>query len=638
MGSTSRGLLDTLRSWFLPPYTDDDRDPRSECCGFGLCGSYRMDDGLSKEEVLNRAGPEKKYYQVYYDQPRPTQPIRATPQRSLSKGRLHKEKRRVARRQQGDASWMDKNFFSGKRKTVPRRPQISTPFNFQHTGSGAVDFGHSTLDLPRSAPPFRRLELSIYEPENQVSPLLPYFAGDRASRAVSPPEPALLTRDVFDDDDDTTLAHSRSHSSLSFHIPRRPVGGDGVSLMTLSNFGDSPPRIPPRARTRPRAYTSPSVEAIVERIASAIIERDLLQDEIESVKERQSFCMSRPSTSCEPSGECSRRASLVLSSGWADTDRVPDEPMPALPTVMPPTAPSFAERLSIDRPRTAPSTKTAFYPPPPLPPPKAPERAQTLQQPARRSEPTLPTRPAKQQAVQASAFRSHPPCASPKIIDNSIDVDVPLAPPLPLILRPPLRKKKSFSRVSNWLFPAGVEQQQIDEESDEDYSPTSSSRGRGRHRRDVSSDSVTNAPRALTEKDGYYQTLPPSAMFSGRRSSFDSMSDVLSRMHTGSVYSTDEEMYPGRVGTTTATSTCWSPANTPPEAARRQLGGLPKKEDYQPQQAAVSGHETKLSLKRNGTFGSEASSASASASSPVDADALRVRVQGPRPTSVGVAF
>lgn len=339
-----------------------------------------------------------------------------------------------------------------------------------------------------------------------------------------------------------------------------------------------------------------------------------------------------------------------------DTDCDADEPLPEFPTVLPPTAPSFAERLSIDRPRTAPSTKTAFYPPPPPPPPKSLDRVHKFQQqqqqqqqtqqqeqPARRSEPTLPTAPkanVKQQvAVQASAFHSHPPCASPKIIDNSVDIEVPLAPPLPLILRPPLRKKKSFSRVSNWLFPAGVEQHDDveEEEGENNYSPTTSSAGR-RHRRDVSRDSVTNAPRALTEKDGYYQTLPPSAMFSGRRSSFDSMSDVLSASRTGSVYSTDEEMFPGRMGTTTATSTRthWSPANTPPEAARRQLGG-----GEEQQFANKSGHEAnKLSLDRTGTLGNSSISCSTTAPQlPVgDDDALRVKVQGPRPTSVGVAF
>lgn len=285
-------------------------------------------------------------------------------------------------------------------------------------------------------------------------------------------------------------------------------------------------------------------------------------------------------------------------------------------SVLPPTAPSFAERLSIDRPRTAPSTKTSFYPPPLPPPPPAPltVRAQSLDVPGRQTGQTeqTPTTPSKQQAVQASAFNSHPPYTSPKIIDNTLDMSVPLAPPLPLILRPPLRKKKSFSRVSSWLFPTSAGQETVGESS------SSFSQARG-HKRDISLDSVTNSPRALTDKDGFYQTLPPSAIFSGRRSSFDSMSDVVSRVHTGSVYSTDEE-HPG-VGTTTATSTHWSPANTPPEVARRQLESL-----------SGNGHETKLSLGRTGTFGSETSS-----SSPVE-EGLQVKVQGPRPTSVGVAF
>lgn len=67
--------------------------------------------------------------------------------------------------------------------------------------------------------------------------------------------------------------------------------------MSSNDSDDIPPRIPPRAKTRPRAYTSPSVEAIVERIASAIIEKDMLDAEIHSLKSRASMCMSRPSTS-----------------------------------------------------------------------------------------------------------------------------------------------------------------------------------------------------------------------------------------------------------------------------------------------------------------------------------------------------
>ncbi|KUI57465.1 3-phytase A [Cytospora mali] len=428
--------------------------------------------------------------------------------------------------------WLERNFRAGKRKAP--RPFISDPFNFQHTGSGAVNaFMTSAPDLPRSAPPFRPLQLSIYEQDNQISPLLPHFTD--ADDALTHPERALTRnsgRDTFDEDA-TTLAHSRSYSSLSFHIPRRPLNeASSFTTATASNFGDSPPRIPPRARTRPRAYTSPSVEAIVERIASAIIERDIILEEIESVKERQSISLSRPGS----------------AYGQFPHDT---EPMPAIPA-MPPSAPSFAERVSIERPRTAPSTQSTFnkaYPPPPQP---FTNRSQSFDAPGASQHPTSATPVRK--PVPASAFNSHPPWRSPQIIDNSLDIEVPLAPPLPLVLRPPLRKKKSFSRVSSWLFPAGVEDR-------EQPAP------QRQHRRDVSLDSVTNAPIPLTDRDGFYQILPPSAVFSGRRSSFDSMSDI-TRSGTHSVYSTDEDPFIGP-GTATATSN-WSPGSTPPEIARRK--------------------------------------------------------------------
>lgn len=305
---TSRAWLDTVTSWLLAPCSENN-DPRSGYRSSGGCGICAMDEDFSEDEILNRADTEKRALQVYYDQPRPTSPIRAVSSRPMSRGgRLHKERRARARMNEKNRSWMDENLHSGKKRM--RRPQISSPFNFQHTSTGAVDFNPSG---PRSAPLFRPLELSIYESNNQVSPLLPYFIGPNPAMA---PPPRAYTRprsrtealpDVFDDDDDdddATLSHSRNHSrsrsDLSFHIPRRPVN-DASSFMTAS-IGETPPRIPPRAagRNRPRAYTSPSVEKIVERIASALIERELLEAEIESIKERQSICLSRPSTSYDP--------------------------------------------------------------------------------------------------------------------------------------------------------------------------------------------------------------------------------------------------------------------------------------------------------------------------------------------------
>lgn len=283
----SSGWLDTLKALLFP--CSDSKDPRSES-GSGVFHIQPIDDTLMRPEVLNQQGPpEEKYYQVYYDQPAPMPPPRAQRQRAMSMGKARKESKRAVAKQP-HMGWLDRNFRSGKRKAP--RPLISDPFNFQHTGTGAVNFMASAADLPRSAPAFRPLELSIYRSNDQISPLMPYF-----TRNTTPsPPPRALTRDTFDEDA-STLAHSRSYSSQSFHIPRRPVN-DVASFTTgtTSSTGDSPPRIPPRARTRPRAYTSPSVEAIVERIAGAMIEKERLEEEIESVKERQSFCLSRPSS------------------------------------------------------------------------------------------------------------------------------------------------------------------------------------------------------------------------------------------------------------------------------------------------------------------------------------------------------
>lgn len=126
------------------------------------------------------------------------------------------------------------------------------------------------------------------------------------------------------------------------------------------------------------------------------------------------------------------------------------EPMPEIPA-MPPNAPSFSERLSSDHVQST-SAKA-------------------------------PTRP----RYQANSSRK-------------IEGRIP-PPPLPLRLRPPLRKKKSFSRVSNWLYPAEL----------------------SGHRRDISYDSITNAPKAVTADKGFYQVAPQNPT---RHSSFDSESSV----------------------------------------------------------------------------------------------------------------
>ena len=88
---------------------------------------------------------------------------------------------------------------------------------------------------------------------------------------------------------------------MSFHIPRRPVPPGGSVFE--SPHGSDQSVTPQRPRpARVRAYTasdSPStiMEDLVERVASAMLERDRLQEKIEDVIERQSiYSCSRPST------------------------------------------------------------------------------------------------------------------------------------------------------------------------------------------------------------------------------------------------------------------------------------------------------------------------------------------------------
>jgi hypothetical protein len=107
-----------------------------------------------------------------------------------------------------------------------RRPHIGAPTDFRHVQNA----------LPRRADRFRPLELSIYMPDNQLSPLLPHFGAvdDEADSILSYPAPALV--------------HSRSESALSnFSIPRKPLNAhksvhgrlEGLSVHTTSSSSGS---------------------------------------------------------------------------------------------------------------------------------------------------------------------------------------------------------------------------------------------------------------------------------------------------------------------------------------------------------------------------------------------------------------
>ncbi|KAK0645663.1 hypothetical protein B0T16DRAFT_457672 [Cercophora newfieldiana] len=426
-----------------------------------------------------------------------------------------------------------------------RRPKISGPSNFRHLHSESFQFPEQPQPTQKRFS-FRPLELGFEGEDKSLSPLLPYFEDgngdgyvDRESQITPPPRAHTAASSKWDGSS-ATLGHDRSYSSMSFHIPRRhgPVREGSIS----SENPITPPRIPVKSRARAQTSPTGNVDQIVERIASALIEKERLQSEIESIIERQSiYINSRPSTAYG----------------------IPElEPMPSIPA-LPDAGPSFAERLSSDgRPHTAPTQGI-----------NSTNNTNTHDD--------MPPRD-----LATAAFNSHPPFArthqdfSSSPIQRNLRyyddryLERPLAPPLPLVLRPPLRKKKSFSRVSSWLFPDGV-----------DSPPT-------RTRRDMSVNSVTNAPRPIRGNEGFYQ---PATVGSGR----GSVDSDVSSLRTWETTTTEEEEEERQ---TVPTTTMSSPVvqSTPRETPVAKF-----------------------------TWGYAQAQASGGGG---------VKVQGPRPQSVGVAF
>ncbi|OBR09074.1 hypothetical protein CH63R_07839 [Colletotrichum higginsianum IMI 349063] len=330
----------------------------------------------------------------------------------------------------------------------PRRLQISAPSNFRHLHSESFQFPQYTnlQHVGRTPPPrprprprpssFRPLELSIYVSKRELSPILPHFD------MITPPPPVRLEPNP--DDDVFGPSHEPNYSPMSFHLPRKMSASPSATTAS-----DTPPKIPPKSRAR--SQTCSSTERMKERIAGAMLEVDKLQREIDLIMERQStYAGSRPSTG----------HSMALTVHE-------EEPVPTVPA-LPPSAPSFAERLNpgAERPHTAPTR----------PPVHIPHRSMAF-------------------ADASAAFITPPPSRGRETR--------PPPPPLPLVLRPPLRKKKSFSRVSSWLFPSGAAGQH--------------------HQRSISHDSVTNFPRPVKGREGFYQCVQAPQ---DRRTSFDSVSTV----------------------------------------------------------------------------------------------------------------
>ncbi|RFU28560.1 hypothetical protein B7463_g7769, partial [Scytalidium lignicola] len=481
------------------------------------CGSLR------KQQHEPTRGVEKSMA-ISYEQPHRVSPPVAEPQeRPISRSREW-----VARSRSLASRTSTRGNFTVKRTlnayNGPRRPRIGAPSDFRHVGNA--------LPSRREEPRFRPLELSIYQPQNQLSPILPHFTPEELSSPPSHLQDGACPSEV--------PTHSRSDSALSFRIPRKPLrsssgrssdwsGHHQAKPMSLSPqellvaLEKELPKVPQAARLR--SMTEPPV---YQRVKSALQEKLELEQRLKEIdiilEERRSVYMS------------SRATSVFEES---------EEPVP-FPLRLP--KPSFADRASIplldnQRPNTAPSKIVCI-----------PERAKSFTE-ASAAFSVLPG---------AEAYReSLPP------------------PPLPLVLQhphPPLRKKKSFSRVSNWLKGNGTS----------NNNSLSS----------ISIDIVTNTPKNITAREGFYQCVDLSNYSSNpeshRRPSITSMS-ITSTLPESDL---DEPTLPAS----------WTPQSSPSHGSNRHLRS--KKEEIGVTIRGFDSEEqTSIELTRTRTFGQKESNA-----------------------------
>ncbi|KAM3065537.1 hypothetical protein ACMFMF_011022 [Clarireedia jacksonii] len=344
--------------------------------------------------------------------------------------------------------------FSPKRSLSSRQPgrlQISAPYNFQHHTETSY-IREPPKVVVRPEPKLRPLELSIYLPGNRLSPL-PEFGPEGLEHK---------------------LPHMRSESALSFRVPRKPVLPTVVERQSMSTeellnaLVDDLPN--PTPRTRLRSNTEP---AAYERVKSALLEKielDKKLKEIDERIERQSiYLASRPGSRASRAdsrldygyGRPASRASRV-ESRLERRESIYSEStgMPALPTTQ------LHLHLHLHDILT-----TSPEPMPPL----IPERV--LPHADRRPQ-TAPARPRRHKSTDSSI---RPP---PLLKER------PLPPPLPLVLQTPSLppRRKSLSRVSSWLFPSTSPNQQT-------------------HFRHMSIESITNTPKPVTSREGFYQCI-----------------------------------------------------------------------------------------------------------------------------------
>lgn len=201
------------------------------------------------------------------------------------------------------------NMYNGS-TTSTKRPLISAPSDFRHVQPSPPPY------LPRRS--FRPLELSIYLPANQLSPILPHFDDDDAPAPFAPVHtrtvsaqsnfsiprkavPSYYQRPSYDAEFSSADTTPESVAGSFMHPlrPRPSLPGSLSTQQLLAALDDEPLNYPPPARLR--SNTLPILSEQVERVKSVLLEREALDRRIRDVdgliQERRSMSLkSRPAS------------------------------------------------------------------------------------------------------------------------------------------------------------------------------------------------------------------------------------------------------------------------------------------------------------------------------------------------------
>ncbi|KAM3439203.1 hypothetical protein NHJ13734_003810 [Beauveria thailandica] len=261
-------------------------------------------------------------------------------------------------------------------------------------------------------------EFRKFRAQNRLSPLLPPFE----LPFISPTPPPAYVRE--EEAERSSVLHPQGSMPSLSCVSTRATPESFSNSSGVSEWNSSPKSSTYATKSSKKTAqtgppTAPAVEAIRARVVTAMQEVERLQKKIDNVVERQSlYTTSRPS---------SRKIWFVCILIYSSPDL---EPMPSIPA-LPPSAPSFAERLHAeDGLSTGPAD-------------------------------LLTTRSTTNDGLGTKCTGSQRQACPPPLACDTATKAMPT--PLPLVLRPPLRKKKPFSgRFSGFVFSESPRESSLD--------------------------------------------------------------------------------------------------------------------------------------------------------------------------------